>query len=120
MWDKYQLKDSDLDIQFSKPALYDLYETQQQIETRMNIYKSVVDQEEFSKIVAMKKFLGYSDADVEENFKRLIEEKQRVQLAEWYSEQLNSEGPAEFDSPVAIKGKTNSGEEPVGEQQTSD
>ena len=115
MWDKYQLKESDLDIQFSKPALYDLYETQQQIETRMNIYKSVVDQEEFSKIVAMKKFLGYSDADVEENFRSLIEEKQRTQLAEWYGEQLNSEGPAVFDSPVAIKGKTNSGEEPVGE-----
>lgn len=118
MWDKYQLKDSDLDIQFSKPALYDLYETQQQIETRMNIYKSVVDQEEFSKIVAMKKFLGYSDADVEENFRCLIEEKQRTQLAEWYGEQLNSEGPAVFDSPVAIKGKTNTGEEeakPEGE-----
>jgi hypothetical protein len=77
----------------------------------MNIYKSVVDQEEFSKIVAMKKFLGYSDADVEENFRCLIEEKQRTQLAEWYGEQLNSEGPAVFDSPVAIKGKTNTGEE---------
>lgn len=115
MWDKYQLKDSDLDIQFSKPALYDLYETQQQIETRMNIYKSVVDQEEFSKIVAMKKFLGYSDADVEENFRSLIEEKQRTQLAEWYGEQLNSEGPAVFDSPVAIKGKTNAGEETTEE-----
>jgi len=84
----------------------------------MNIYKSVVDQEEFSKIVAMKKFLGYSDADVEENFRCLIEEKQRTQLAEWYGEQLNSEGPAVFDSPVAIKGKTNTGEEetkPEGE-----
>ena len=120
MWDKYQLKESDLDIQFSKPALYDLYETQQQIETRMNIYKSVVDQEEFSKIVAMKKFLGYSDADVEENFRSLIEEKQRTQLAEWYGEQLNSEGPAVFDSPVAIKGKTNAGEETTGENAEGD
>ena len=107
MWDKYQLKESDIDIQFSKPALYDLYETQQQMEMRMNIYKSVVDQEEFSKIVAMKKFLGYTDADVEENFRSLIEEKQRIQLADWYAEKINSEGPAVIDSPLAVKGLKN-------------
>ena len=73
----------------------------------MNIYKSVVDQEEFSKIVAMKKFLGYTDADVEENFRSLIEEKQRTQLADWYAEKINSEGPAVIDSPLAVKGLKN-------------
>lgn len=73
----------------------------------MNIYKSVVDQEEFSKIVAMKKFLGYTDADIEENFRSLIEEKQRTQLADWYAEKINSEGPAVIDSPLAVKGLKN-------------
>ena len=87
----------------------------------MNIYKSVVDQEEFSKIVAMKKFLGYTDADVEENFRSLIEEKQRTQLADWYAEKINSEGPAVIDSPLAVKGLKNTADvDPNSESEGKD
>ena len=87
----------------------------------MNIYKSVVDQEEFSKIVAMKKFLGYTDADVEENFRSLIEEKQRTQLADWYAEKINSEGPAVIDSPLAVKGLKNTADvDPNSESEEKD
>ena len=45
LWDKdeYMLKESDLDITFVKPILYDLYETQKLVETKMNIYKAFAD-----------------------------------------------------------------------------
>ena len=71
----------------------------------MDTYKAIVDQEEFSKTVAMKQILGMTDDEIEENFKSLIKEKQWVQLGDYYAEQLNSEGPAVFDSPIPIKGK---------------
>ena len=71
----------------------------------MNTYKAIVDQEEFSKILAMKKILGMSDDEIEENFRSLIKEKQLVQLGDYYAEKLNSEGPATFDSPIPIKGQ---------------
>jgi len=41
----------------------------------MNAYKAIVDNDEFSKTLAMKKILGYSDADIEQNFADLIKEK---------------------------------------------
>lgn len=104
IWKKYDLKDSDINIDFVEPVLYDIYQTQKLVETKMNTYKAIVDQEEFSKILAMKKILGMTDDEIEENFKSLIKEKQLVQLAEFYSEKLNSEGPATFDSPIPIKG----------------
>ena len=72
----------------------------------MSTYKSIIDNEEFSKISAMKKILGYTDAEIEQNFKNLIKEKCLVELAEYWSGKVNSEGPAgEYDKPpIPIKG----------------
>jgi len=52
----------------------------------MDTYKAIVDQEEFSKTVAMKQILGMTDDEIEENFKSLIKEKQWVQLGDYYAE----------------------------------
>ena len=105
IWDKYNLKDSDITIEFAPPILYNIYEKQKLITARMDTYKAIVDQEEFSKTVAMKQILGMTDDEIEENFKALIKEKQWVQLADYYAEMINTEGPATFDSPIPIKGK---------------
>ncbi len=105
IWDKYNLKDSDITVEFAPPILYNIYERQKLVTAQMDTYKAIVDQEEFSKTVAMKQILGMTDDEIEENFKSLIKEKQWVQLGDYYAEQLNSEGPAVFDSPIPIKGK---------------
>lgn len=106
IWDKYELVESDINVEFVRPTLYDLYNNQKIVETKMNTYKAIIDNEEFSKISAMKKILGMSDADINDNFKNLIREKQLVQLADYWSAKLNSEGPiGEWNSsPIPIKG----------------
>lgn len=106
IWDKYELVDSDIDIEFVRPLLYDLYNRQQIVETKMNAYKAIVDNDEFSKTLAMKKILGYSDADIEQNFADLIKEKCITQVADYWSGKVGSDGPGGIYSkpPIPING----------------
>ena len=41
----------------------------------MNIYKAFADQDEMSKTLAMMKYLGYTEKDIDDNYKMLIKEK---------------------------------------------
>ena len=123
LWDKYELNESDITVEFMAPVLYDLYQTQKLMAVKMDTYSAIVDHEEFSKILAMKKILGYTDAEIEENFRELTREKQLVMLGDYYADQLNSEGPAVFDSPIPIKGKEEKmepDEEDKGDEDSSD
>ena len=92
IWEKYNLKEDDIKVDFIKPVLYDLYQTQKLTETKMNIYRSVVDNEEMSKIIAMKKYLGLSDADIEENFIALAREKMLVENATYWGDKVSENG----------------------------
>ena len=65
LWKTYQLKESDFSIDFVTPILYDLYQTQKHVTAMMDTYKAVVDQEELSKINAMKKILKMTDEEVD-------------------------------------------------------
>ena len=106
IWDKdgYDLLDSDIQIEFIKPVLYDLYEIQKLVDAKMTIYKAFADQDEISKITVMRKYLGMSDKDIEDNFNELIREKQLVAIAEYYADQINEENPpVDFKSPVRLK-----------------
>ena len=77
IWDKdgYDLQESDIDIRFTRPVLYDVYEQQKLVEAKMTIYNAFADKDEISKIGVMKKYLGWSDHDIQENYKNLIKEK---------------------------------------------
>lgn len=106
IWDKdgYDLLDSDIQIEFVKPVLYDLYEMQKLVDAKMTIYKAFADQDEISKITVMRKYLGMSDKDIEDNFNELIREKQLVAIAEYYADQVTEENPpVDFKSPVRLK-----------------
>ena len=105
IWDKYELVDSDIDVSFVKPSMYELLNVQQIVEAKMNIYKAALgDDSEFSKISAMKKFLGMSDADVKENYENLIMEKMLTELGEYYGGQVaEKKGLAGFEPPVKFK-----------------
>jgi hypothetical protein len=71
----------------------------------MDIYnKALGDDKEFSKITAMKKYLGYSDSDVEENFKNLIKEKQLAEYTDYIGSQVSEkEGLVGWDPPIKFK-----------------
>lgn len=72
----------------------------------MDTYKTLADNDEFSKTLAMKKILGWTDADVEENFKQLAREKCMAQVSEYWGGKVDSEGPAGQYAipPIPIKG----------------
>jgi hypothetical protein len=105
LWDKYQLNDADINISLVKPVLYDLYQTQKLVDTKMATYKSAVENEEFSKSLAMKKYLGMSEAEVEANYMALAKDAQMVKLAEFWADKINEVGPGgKFAlSPVPMK-----------------
>jgi L-lysine 2,3-aminomutase len=70
----------------------------------MTIYKAFADQEEISKITVMRKYLGMTDKDIEENFNELIREKQLVAIADYFAERISEENPpVDFKSPVRLK-----------------
>ena len=106
IWDKYDLKESDIDIQFVKPSMYELLEVQQIINAKMEIYKtSLGDDKEISKITGMKKkYLGFSDAEIKENYENLIKEKMLTELAEFYGGQVaEKHGLAGYENPIPFK-----------------
>ena len=105
MWDKYELKEEDIDIQFVKPSLCDIYEVQQLVELKMKIYSDAVGtDDEFSRTLAMKKILGYTDADIKENYENLIKESMLKELAEYYKGQIaEHKGLAGWEPPIKFK-----------------
>ena len=124
VWDKkgYELKDSDLQVDFVKPVLFDLYEVQKLVDAKMTIYKSFVDQDELSKIVCMKKYLGFTDAEVDENFRMLAKEKQLVAIADRLADKISDDNPpVGYESPIKLKKdleaeeKINGAQKPAGE-----
>lgn len=106
IWDKkeYDLKASDIQVDFVKPVLFDLYEVQKLVDAKMSIYKSFVDQDELSKIVCMKKYLGFTDDEIEENFRMLAKEKQLIAIADWLADKISDENPpVGYESPIKLK-----------------
>lgn len=75
------------------------------METKMNIYKSALgDNEEFAPELAMKKFLGFTDADIEENYKYLIKSKMMAELRDFYGSQVaEHKGLAGWEPPIKYK-----------------
>ena len=106
IWDKdgYDLLESDIDIQFTKPVLYDVYEQQKLVDAKMTIYNAFADKDEISKIGVMKKYLGWSDKDIQDNYKNLMMEKQMTAVGDFFAEQISEENPpVDFRSPIRLK-----------------
>ena len=106
LWDKkdYGLKDSDLQVDFVNPVLYDLYEKQKLTEAKMAIYKAFTDNDEMSKSMCMKKYLGWSDEEIKENYTSLILDKQWTAVADMMSERISEENPpVDIKSPMRLK-----------------
>ena len=119
IWDKkdYGLKDSDLQVNFTAPVLYDLYEKQKLTEAKMAIYKAFTDNDEMSKSLCMKKYLGWSDEEIKENYTSLILDKQWTAVADMMSERISDENPpVDIKSPMKLKNDVNELEKSIGGQ----
>lgn len=106
LWEKkdYNLKETDLQISFNAPVLYDLYEKQKQTEAKIAIYKAFTDNDEMSKSLCMKKYLGWSDEEIKENYMSLILDKQWTATADMMGERISEENPpVDIKSPMKLK-----------------
>lgn len=95
IWNKYQLSDDMIDIEFIKPVLYDLYQSQKLLQIQIDNYSTIADREELSHTLAMKKYLGYTDEDILENNKQLVKEAMFNAAIEYYQSKMSETGPAD-------------------------
>ena len=57
-----------------------------------------------SKTLAMMKDLGYTEKDIEDNFKMLIKEKQMTAVGDYFADSITAENPpVDFKSPIRRK-----------------
>ena len=106
LWDKkdYDLKESDINVSFTPPVLYDLYEKQKVTEAKMAIYKSYTENDEMSKSLAMKNVLGWTDTEIKENYMSLVFDKQWSAVAEMMGDRISEENPpVDIKSPMRLK-----------------
>ena len=81
--EKFKIDESFFDIHFVNPISYELYEQSRVLMQRIEMYKAITeDGETFSKTIAMKKYLNFTNDEIEENWLELEKEKIRVKLIE--------------------------------------
>jgi hypothetical protein len=106
MLERYDISDSDLDVEFTPPVLYDITKRQKLLEAKIGAYAVLADREEFSKQLAMKNVLGMSDDEIRENFEKLTQEKIWLAGSEFYSGKVDDENSVMDVVEMARKGKT--------------
>jgi len=88
-WEKYDLKEHNLDITFNVPVnFFEMREAQKQ-EIKTKTYNDAVQSEAISKTYALKKFMNWTDIEVKANREFL---RKDVAFA-WELEQIKSGGP---------------------------
>lgn len=93
IWDEYGISEKDFSISFTPPVLYDIFHIQRLQEFRMGAYASLADREEMSKIMAMKKVLHWTDAEIQENYENLNKEAILNSTVQYYAGKVEEGGP---------------------------
>lgn len=106
MLDRYSINESDIEIDFTPPVLYDITKVQKLLDAKVGAYAVLADREEFSKQLAMKNILGMSDDEIRENFEKLTQEKIWLAGSEFYSGKVDDENSVTDVVEMARKGKT--------------
>lgn len=79
---QYDLDEKKIKISLTPPSNYKEQMEQNFLESRYNNYQALADREEISKYYLMKKFLKWTDEDIEENVKGLKKDKEKGFTAE--------------------------------------
>ena len=102
--EKLHIDESFFDIHFVNPLSYELYEQSRILMQRIEMYKAVTeDGETFSKTIAMKKYLNFTNDEVEENWLELEKEKIRMKLIEAKSEAVVEDEMESFKERLAAE-----------------
>ena len=104
LWTKYNLHESDIQIEFTPPVLYDLYQNQKLMEAKMAAYATIADREEFSKIYAMETILKMTPEEIKKNYDNLLYEAMLMKRIEWAQDQLGEKGPKDKALPLPLEG----------------
>lgn len=78
--ERLKIDESFFDIHFVNPLSYELFEQGRVLAQRIEMYKSITENEGFSKELAMKKYLNFTDDDIEDNWVALEKETIRQKL----------------------------------------
>lgn len=93
LWDQFELSTSDIKIEFTPPAAYDLYNQQRLLNIKFENYNTMLDNhEEISKELAMKKCLGWTDLEIKENNRKVEEETLKKAALERKVANISSSG----------------------------
>jgi hypothetical protein len=95
LWKQYKLKPTSFNVKFNPPANFDLYTNQKLFDQKIQNYDSITSHEEFSKELAMQKYLGMSTVEVEQNNKMVEREQLRQAYIQKKIENIGSKGISE-------------------------
>jgi hypothetical protein len=93
IWKQYSLTEADINIEFVRPVLYDLYQSQKMFTIQIENYSTFIAEEGLSKTIAMKRYLNYTDSEIEENNKAIVKEKLFEAACTYYANKMEEEGP---------------------------
>lgn len=80
IWDQVEDKidENMFDISFVKPIAYDIYQQKVTLQNKIEMFERVTTTDWFDPRLAMKKYLGMSDEEIEANFESMKETKIRM------------------------------------------
>lgn len=89
LWEKYELKETQLDLTFNVPINFFEMREMQKLEIKEKIFTSLTTGDSISKTYAQKKYLGWSDVEVKANREFLRKDKELA----WELAQIENGGP---------------------------
>lgn len=80
VWEQLEDKipESSFDVKFVNPIAYDIYQQRVTLQNKMEMFERVTSTDYIDPVIAMKKYLGMTDEEVEENFNSMKETKIRM------------------------------------------
>jgi hypothetical protein len=92
IWSAYGLNERDMQIIFTPPSSFELYEQQRMLRIRLENYQEYTNNEELSKEIAMKTCLGWTEDEIEKNNIRVEREKVRAAYTQFKVSQIEERG----------------------------
>lgn len=80
LWTKYELERSDIRIRFTPPTAYDMYWKQKITKIKTENYLALAQSEEFARETLQIEYLGWTPADIVNNYNRKKVEAQRAYI----------------------------------------
>jgi hypothetical protein len=103
LYEQYKISHRDILVDSTPPALYELYQTSRLNELKYNTYSLQAGDDSFSKTIAMKKILGFTDDDIEENEKMLTMELEKQAERDYMIEKIQEFGSREAAEKAIAK-----------------